>query len=168
MSCKRQLRLPVMIVLTLIPGCGVNGYPAQSDSNQEVTLVSAQKSANVLSVKVTGSPQAYQFLVEISSPDKGCDQYADWWEVLSQDGDLIYRRILLHSHVDEQPFSRSGGPVPIAPDTVVLVRAHLHPGGYGGSVLKGTLRAGFLPVEVGPDFAAEVEFQAPQPDGCGF
>jgi len=168
MSWTRRLILSIVIVLTLLPGCGVNGHPAKSDSNQEVTPMSAQQLANVLSVKVTGSPQAYQFLVEISSPDKGCDQYADWWEVLSQDGDLIYRRILLHSHVDEQPFARAGGPVPIVPDTVVLVRAHLHPGGYGGSVLRGTVSDGFQLVVIAPDFASDVEHQAPQPDGCAF
>ena len=42
--------------------------------------------ANVLSVKVTGDAGKYQFNVEVSSPDTGCDQYADWWEVLSEDG----------------------------------------------------------------------------------
>jgi hypothetical protein len=146
----------------------VNGHLTQSDSNQELTPMSGQQLANVLSVKVTGSPQAYQFLVEISSPDKGCNQYADWWEVLSQNGDLIYRRILLHSHVDEQPFARSGGPVSIAPEAVVLVRAHMSPGGYGGSVLRGTVRDGFQPVEIAPEFASDLEHQAPQPEDCAF
>ena len=79
--------------------------------------------ANVLSVQVTGNPGAYQFAVEIASPDTGCEQYADWWEVVSQDGQLLYRRILLHSHVDEQPFTRSGGPVEVAADELVYVRA---------------------------------------------
>lgn len=168
MSLTRRLIMSNVIVLTLLSGCGVNGHPVQIDSNQEVTPMSDQLLANVLSVKVTGSPQAYQFLVEISSPDKGCNQYADWWEVLSQDGDLIYRRILLHSHVDEQPFARSGGPVPIATEAVVLVRAHMSPGGYGGSVLRGTVRDGFQPVEITPDFASDLEHQAPQPEDCAF
>lgn len=44
---------------------------------------------------------------------------------MSTDGKLLYRRVLLHSHVDEQPFTRSGGPVPIQTDSVVWVRAHM-------------------------------------------
>ena len=62
--------------------------------------------ANVMEVQATGAPNAYQFEVKVSSPDTGCDQYADWWEVLSEDGQLIHRRVLLHSHVGGQPFTR--------------------------------------------------------------
>jgi len=124
--------------------------------------------ASVLNVKVTGDPTAYQFAVEISSPDMGCDQYADWWEVLNEDGQLLYRRVLLHSHVDEQPFTRSGGPVPIASNMIVYVRAHMNTSGYGGSVLKGTVENGFNPVVLEPGFAADVESQQPLPDGCAF
>ncbi len=124
--------------------------------------------ANVLSVQVTGDPGAYQFAVEIASPDTGCEQYADWWEVVSQDGQLLYRRILLHSHVDEQPFTRSGGPVDIAADEVVYVRAHMNTVGYGGAVLKGAAQSGFEPVEVEAGFGSGLERVQPQPENCAF
>ena len=124
--------------------------------------------ADVLSVTATGETNAYQFNVEVSSPDTGCDQYADWWEVLSENGQLLYRRVLLHSHVNEQPFTRSGGPVPINEDTVVYVRAHMNEGGYGGSVLKGSVASGFKVVDVEADFAADVESLPPLPEGCAF
>ena len=124
--------------------------------------------ANVLSVQITGNPGAYQFAVEIASPDTGCEQYADWWEVISQDGQLLYRRILLHSHVDEQPFTRSGGPVDIAVDEVVYIRAHMNTVGYGGAVLKGTVQAGFEPVEVEAGFGSGLERVPPQPEDCAF
>lgn len=124
--------------------------------------------ADVLSVKVTGSPGAYQFAVEVASPDTGCDQYADWWEVVSEDGQLLYRRILLHSHVNEQPFVRSGGPVDISADMTVYVRAHLNTNGYGGQVLKGTVQDGFLPVEVEAVFGSDLERVPPQPEDCAF
>jgi len=124
--------------------------------------------ANVLSVTVTGEPSTYQFNVEVASPDTGCDQYADWWEVLSEKGELIYRRVLLHSHVSEQPFIRSGGPVEIEPSEIVFIRAHMNAGGYGGQVLKGSVASGFTVVEVNTGFAAEVEAMDPLPDGCAF
>jgi len=124
--------------------------------------------ADVLDVVSSGDSKTFQFNVTISSPDTGCEQYADWWEVLSEDGQLLYRRVLLHSHVDEQPFVRSGGPVPISKAEVVYVRAHMNKGGYGGKVLKGTVSDGFKPVEIESGFAAEIELQQPLPDGCDF
>jgi hypothetical protein len=124
--------------------------------------------ADVLAVSVNGESGAYNFSVQIASPDMGCQQYADWWEVIDENGDLIYRRILLHSHVNEQPFTRSGGPVAVSADAVVLVRAHMNPDGYGGEVLKGTAADGFIPFELDPDFAADLEETAPLPDDCAF
>ena len=124
--------------------------------------------ADVLSVEVKGDPGNYSFSVGIHSPDTGCDQYADWWEVIDLDGALIYRRILAHSHAGEQPFTRSGGPVGIEPDTQVIVRAHMNNSGYGGAVFKGSVNSGFLPAELGADFAIELEGAPPLPDGCAF
>jgi hypothetical protein len=124
--------------------------------------------ADVLSADVNGEPGAYQFNVEIASPDSGCENYADWWEVITEDGQLVYRRILLHSHVDEQPFTRSGGPVPVDPDVVLWVRAHMNTTGYGGLVLRGSPRGGFIPAELDPARFSDLERAPPQPDGCAF
>jgi len=124
--------------------------------------------ADVLSVQVNGQPGAYQFAVEVASPDSGCDQYADWWEVVSVDGELVYRRILLHSHVDEQPFTRAGGPVNIAANTLVWVRAHMNTSGYGGTVLRGSPRDGFALEEPPADLFPELERTPPQPEDCAF
>ena len=124
--------------------------------------------ADVQAVKASGAPGAYQFSVTIKSPDTGCQQYADWWEVVSEDGRLLYRRVLLHSHVDEQPFTRSGGPVPVQPDTIVWVRAHMNHSGYGGAALKGSVRGGFSVAMPPPGFAAGLASQAPLPEGCDF
>jgi hypothetical protein len=161
--------------ILLIGGCSVNQpeleeahTPEGSGQDDETTQVSEALVANVISVQVTGAPNAYQFSVGVSSPDEGCEQYADWWEVFTEDGELVYRRILAHSHVDEQPFVRSGGPVGIGPDTVVFIRAHMHPGGYGGSVMRGTVNGGFETVELEADFATELEREPPQPTGCAF
>ncbi|MEM7135611.1 MAG: hypothetical protein AAF500_03480, partial [Myxococcota bacterium] len=99
--------------------------------------------AKVVSVQASGASGAYTFSVTVSSPDTGCDQYADWWEVLTPDGTLLYRRILQHSHVDEQPFTRSGGPVDATASDRVIVRAHMNPTGYGGAAFSGSVDSGF-------------------------
>ncbi|MBI3546092.1 MAG: hypothetical protein HY081_05805 [Gammaproteobacteria bacterium] len=123
--------------------------------------------ADVISVQASGPAGAYQFSVGIRSADKGCVQYADWWEVVSTDGKLLYRRVLQHSHVDEQPFTRAGGPVPIQPDTIVWVRAHMNSGGYG-TAFKGSVKIGFKQTTLDAEFAAGLTKQAPLPDGCDF
>ncbi len=139
---------------------------AKSKLSKEVGGMSV--TADVIAVQASGQPGAYQFNVGIRSPDKGCVQYADWWEVVSTDGKLLYRRVLLHSHVDEQPFTRSGGPVPIQPDTLVWVRAHMNTGGYGGMAFKGSVKTGFAKAEPSANFAPALAKQPPLPDGCDF
>ena len=170
MKCKSIL-LKLLPILILLVSCSpalpvqpakpetipTQALPDATAANTEDPAMNQTSFANVLSVQVTGNPGAYQFAVEIASPDTGCEQYADWWEVTSEDGRLLYRRILLHSHVDEQPFTRSGGPVDIATDDVVYVRAHMNTVGYDGAVLKGTVQDGFKPVEVEAGFGSGLE-----------
>ena len=122
--------------------------------------------AHVISVRAQGQDGDYSFSVGISSPDEGCQQYADWWEILDGNGELIYRRVLLHSHVSEQPFTRSGGPVDIAATDAVVVRAHMNPGGYGGTALEGSVAMGFQEVELPQEFSAGAANLQPLPDGC--
>lgn len=140
--------------------------PTAIPPTEDISPISDQ--AEVLEVKVSGEAGGYNFSVTISSPDEGCSQYADWWEVISLEGDLLYRRVLLHSHVNEQPFTRSGGPVPIEADEIVWVRAHMNPGGYGSLAMKGSFEGGFEQVELSPDFAGELEETPPLPQGCNF
>ncbi len=134
----------------------------------KATSTDNSKSANIVSVEVSGNENSYTFKVGIKSPDTGCDQYANWWEVLSEDGKLIYRRILGHSHVNEQPFIRSGGTVAIGKEQIVWVRAHMNNSGYGGEVFKGTVKEGFAKFDADTNFSKEIEAESPQPNGCAF
>lgn len=145
--------------------CAPLAYPPTPASTAPVAPSSPV--ADVLSVTVRGNAGAYQFSVEIASPDTGCEQYADWWEVLDSDGALLYRRILTHSHVDEQPFLRSGGPVAIAPDTEVWVRSHLYPAGYGERAMRGSVAGGFVAAVPPAAWAATSGTDLPRPD-CAF
>jgi hypothetical protein len=56
------------------------------------------------------------FRVTVRHADEGWEHYADRWEVLSPDGELLATRVLRHPHVDEQPFTRALGPVAIPPE----------------------------------------------------
>ena len=124
--------------------------------------------ANVIAVQVQGNDGAYCFAVTLKSDETGCDQYADWWEVLNHKGELLYRRILVHSHPDTQPFTRSGGKVNIKADEIVYMRAHMNKLGYVGDVFKGSVAKGFRRVETTPAFKKELEKQDPLPTGCAF
>jgi len=172
-------RRPLLTVRILILGlCCVAlltacGSPATTDTtSSEISMTPAQSSAAIEGVSVSGSPGAYQFSVTIRSPDTGCDQYADWWEVTDESGQLLYRRILAHSHVDEQPFSRSGGPVPLQPGDTAIVRAHMNTSGYGQQAYQGQVTsegdADFQTVTLAPGFAADLAQQEPLPTGCAF
>jgi len=170
-----KLRDAILVMIsTSFALSGCTAAPQKTVTPKEVEHVLADQPtegfplADVLSVQVSGDAGAYMLSVEISSPDTGCEQYADWWEVIDEDGYLIYRRILAHSHVGEQPFTRSGGPVPIEAETVVWIRAHMNPGGYGSSVLQGSVQNGFFPAVLSPDFAADLEESPPLPESCAF
>ena len=133
---------------------------------ESASLVEEQ--AAITAVTCTGQANNYTLNVTIKSPDTGCDQYADWWEVFTEDGDLIYRRILGHSHVDEQPFTRSGGVVNVGPDDFIYVRGHMNNLGYGSLVFSGTLRNDLMADTLATDFAIELETTEPLPTTCAF
>ncbi len=109
-----------------VVGCAETNSANVQQQNTEQNIVEKNiNEAKVLSVKAQGKAQNYTFNVGISSPDTGCEQYANWWEVLNEEGKLLYRRILAHSHVKEQPFERSGGPVTVNDNEIVIIRAHV-------------------------------------------
>ena len=124
--------------------------------------------AAVANVTVSGNENSYDFNVTIKSPDTGCDQYADWWEVFDLNGKLIYRRILTHSHVNEQPFTRAGGPIGISKDLEIYVRAHMNNLGYSTKVFRGSVSNGFVADDLDVEFAKDLESMDPLPEGCGF
>ena len=124
--------------------------------------------ANVTAVKISGDEGAYRFAVTLKSTETGCAQYADWWEVLSEKGELLYRRILVHSHPDTQPFTRSGGLVNIKKYDIVYVRGHMNKLGYVGAIFKGSVQEGFSKSMDMPSFSKALEKQQPLPKGCAF
>ncbi len=124
--------------------------------------------AEVTQVTVSGEDNQFSFSVTISSPDVGCNQYANWWEVLDMEGNLLYRRILAHSHVTEQPFTRVGGPVAISENIEVYIRAHMNTTSYGSQAFKGSVAVGFTSENLDVEYAKDLEEVAPLPARCDF
>ena len=123
--------------------------------------------AVVLNLDVEGTANDYTFNVSLYSRDSGCDKYADWWEVLGEDGELLYRHVFDKSHPDEQPFTSSIESIKITEDKTVIVRAHMNDTGYEArQAWKGSVKNGFKFVRLSENFAASVTKEEPQPPEC--
>lgn len=155
--------LYLLLTISFLISCGGDNNSNEATQNDLTNI-----RADVIGVTVEGTESNYTFNVSLKSDETGCDQYADWWEILNENGDLIYRRILAHSHTTEQPFTRSGSPVEILEDDVVYIRAHMHPNGYNGDVFKGTVRGDFIKQETLPTFPTQIETTQPLPEYCAF
>lgn len=77
------------------------------------------------------------FVVTLRHADTGWDHYADRFEVLDPDGNVLATRVLQHPHVHEQPFTRALGGVRL-PEGVerVRIRAGDSRHGLGGAELE--------------------------------
>ena len=76
---------------------------------------------------------SYTFSVTVQHEDEGWEHYADRWEILSPDGEVLATRVLLHPHVGEKSFTRTQAGI-LIPQAIerVRVRAHDLVHGYGG------------------------------------
>ncbi|TVT72185.1 MAG: hypothetical protein FHP92_15790 [Denitromonas halophila] len=80
------------------------------------------------------------FTVTVRHADTGWDHYADAWEVRGPGGAVLGRRVLLHPHENEQPFTRSLGGVKIpAGVSRVRVLAHDRVHGWGEAGVSVTI-----------------------------
>lgn len=91
--------------------------------------------ADVVAVEVIETAErVYTFHVTVVHQDTGWDHYADRWDVVAPDGSVLGSRVLMHPHVDEQPFRRSLSGVEIPEGiTEVELRAHDSQHGLGGT-----------------------------------
>ncbi len=110
----RNLIHPLILILA--------GSAAQAD-DPEVQNISVEKMGSFWSINVT-----------IEHADTGWDHFADGWEVLDADGNVLGYRKLLHPHVEEQPFTRSISNL-ILPDGTreIFIRTHCSVDGWTGT-----------------------------------
>ncbi len=83
------------------------------------------------------SDGTWTFAVTLSHGDTGWDDYVDGWHVETADGAILGTRILLHPHVDEQPFTRSLSDVTLGEGVdEIFIRPHDLVSGYGVDPLR--------------------------------
>lgn len=140
----------------------------KDDDDSNLLIQSIDSTVKVMDIQLSGSSGAYTFKVTLLSANTGCQQYADWWEILSPDGELLYRRILAHSYVNEQPFTRSGAPVNINENDELIIRGHMNTSGYGIIAFESSVSKGFNQKEISKDFAIALVNQQPLPENCTF
>ncbi len=164
------MRAAVLLFALLTFGCQSESESPEDETEPgetEPADTTSSQGADVVTVSWEGEPGVYTFTVTLRSPDVDCTRYADWWEVLTDDGALVYRRILNHSHADEQPFARSGEEMDVLAADPLVVRGHVNDFGYGGLAFTGSVAEGFTANEsITADFAAEVESLPPQVEDC--
>lgn len=139
---KRKLEITLLITFVSLYLVGCSALQVWSENlvgdemagNADVTYVRAVQTA----------PETWTFHVTVEHPDKGWEDYADGWDVVLPDGTVVkpdaessFTRLLLHPHVNEQPFTRSQSNIVIPEGvTEVSVRAHDMVDGFGGNIIE--------------------------------
>ena len=153
------------IILTLITSlllfaCKPTSTPEPAETLTPTMETQKTADADVVFVKAVKDSQSntWTFYVTLEHPDTGWEDYADGWDVVTPDGSVLkfnpddpFTRLLLHPHVDEQPFTRSQSGIAIPEGvTQVSVRAHDFVDGFGGKEIIVDLTKSF-----GPGFEVE-------------
>lgn len=113
MSSQAINRPLILLVLTLL-------YVGSAASdNVDILAAKFQRQASQ-----QGTTQ-WSVSVTLKHNDTGWDHYADEWRIVDIDGHVLGNRVLLHPHIDEQPFTRSTNGI-LVPDkiTTVFIEAH--------------------------------------------
>jgi len=95
--------------------------------------MAGQSDVIAVDIRAADVPGTFDIDVTVRHADSGWDHYANRWEIVGPDGEVLATRVLHHPHVHEQPFTRSLSAVTIpAAFTWVRVRSHDLVHGYGG------------------------------------
>ena len=100
-------------------------------------IIAVAGEADIVKVTVSRQGDSYRFDVTVAHADERWQHYADGWDVVAPDGQIIATRVLYHPHVNEQPFTRSlSGVVIDSGINSVTIRAHDLVHGYGGKEMQ--------------------------------
>jgi hypothetical protein len=161
-TISQPTRTPV-VGATLAPTDEPSATPAPTQTETPLATSSSTSgqagNADVLFVRAVQTDDGtWTFSVTVAHLDTGWEDYADGWDVLTPDGEVLkpdpsspFTRLLLHPHENEQPFTRSQSGI-VIPDGVMQVRVRAHDliDGYGGREVVVDLT-----VSSGSDFEVE-------------
>lgn len=103
-----------------------------------LTTFSYAQKADVLTAVAHCNPyNSCNFEVTIQHKDEDWKHFANAYDIVTLEGEVLATRILHHPHINEQPFTRSISNVKIPKDVKsVIIRANdlLH--GYGGKEIQ--------------------------------
>lgn len=93
--------------------------------------------ADVVAAEVDCVQQLCSIAASVRHSDTGWSHFADHWRILDLDGNELGRRVLLHPHENEQPFTRRLADVEI-PNGIrrIAIEAHDSVHEYGGQQLE--------------------------------
>ncbi|WP_426416469.1 hypothetical protein [Aestuariirhabdus sp. LZHN29] len=101
------------------------------------TTANANEPTPIKATIVSQGSGFYTISVSVRHGDEGWDHYADRWEVIDSEGNVLATRLLQHPHVDEQPFTRSLSALRLPPTLdAVIIRVHDSKHGYGRRKIK--------------------------------
>ncbi|MDH3377652.1 MAG: hypothetical protein OEQ39_11935 [Gammaproteobacteria bacterium] len=93
--------------------------------------------ADIVAADVDCVRRVCSFAVSVRHADTGWSHYADHWRILDLDGNELGRRVLLHPHENEQPFTRRLADVEISNGIRrIAIEAHDSVHEYGGQQLE--------------------------------
>jgi hypothetical protein len=138
-TATSQPNLTSVPILITPAGPTDTSQPLPSAAQADLDL----REANVVAVEFEDLGDGrYRFDVTLLHDDDGeAPAYADWWQVNTEDGSELGRRVLTHAH-STAPFTRSH--VLEIPDeiTIVIIRGHDMQHGYGGQAMQVNLETG--------------------------
>ncbi|TDF38279.1 hypothetical protein EYS14_11350 [Alteromonadaceae bacterium M269] len=109
-------------------------FTACSSANLTNNYSSSLNYAQVTKVSaIEQTENTWCFHTQVRHNDQGWNHYADHWEVIDLNGNVLGQRPLAHPHDNEQPFTRSQCGIKI-PNRIkeVVVRAKCNHHGYEG------------------------------------
>ena len=140
------MKMPFLILscLILLSFPALSQKEASDEKKEEVVFDSNLDFAQVVFVRaVENKDKTWTFHTTVRHNDEGWDHYADLWEIVNRENEeVIGKRVLLHPHDTEQPFTRSLGNVEI-PEGIekVIVRAKCNVHGFEGKSITVDLTA---------------------------
>ena len=91
-------------------------------------------------------------IINVNSPNKDCEHYVDWVEILTPDGALKGRTYYDPPHSKDYQgkfaFPAKIEMIDIQSSQELIVRAHYHSSGYNGQALRGSMTEGFTSVRL--------------------